>query len=114
MSQLNRVIRRGAVVGLVAAAASVTVACAATPAIAAAGPAAETNPLQIPLPNPLGDGSGSLQIPNPLGDGSGSLGCIMFAYNLGPFGPLGPWGPYGPLHDKPHPACVGGGPDFNK
>jgi hypothetical protein len=38
----------------------------------------------------------------------------MFEYNLGPFGPLGPWGPYGPLHDKPHPACFGGGPEFNK
>ena len=42
-------------------------------------------------------------------DGS-SLQCMMFAYNLGPFGPLGPWGPMGPLHDKPHPACWGGGP----
>lgn len=107
MSRLIRFMRRGAIVGAVAAAASVTVASAATPTARAAGPAATaagSRPSDVPLPSPVGD---------LVGDGGDTV-CLLFAYNLGPFGPLGPWGPYGPLKDKPHPACVGGGPDFKK
>jgi hypothetical protein len=102
MFRLNRWVRVGAVVGLLAAAAPVAVARAATPTAGAVGlavPAAVTNPLDVAVPQP---------------PGQGDLQCLLFSYNLGPFGPLGPWGPYGPLHDKPHPACFGGGPAFNK
>jgi hypothetical protein len=109
MSGLNRFMRRGAIVGLLAAATSVAAASAATTTAATptaarvqlAAPAAITQPLAVPVPSPASQGADP-------------LGCLMFEYNLGPFGPLGPWGPYGPLHDKPHPACFGGGPDFNK
>ncbi|MDB5064918.1 MAG: hypothetical protein JWM18_1352 [Chloroflexi bacterium] len=102
MFRLNRWVRVGAVVGLLAAAAPVAVTRAATPtagAVGLAAPAAVTNPLDLPVPQP---------------PSQGDLQCLGFSYNLGPFGPLGPWGPYGPLHDKPHPACFGGGPQFNK
>jgi hypothetical protein len=102
MFRVNRWVRVGAVVGLLAAAAPVAVTRAATPtagAVAVAAPAAVTNPLDVAVPTP---------------PGGQDVQCLLFSYSLGPFGPLGPWGPYGPLHDKPHPACVGGGPQFNK
>jgi hypothetical protein len=103
MFRLNRWVRVGAVVSLLAAAAPVAVTRAATPtagAVGLAAPAAVTNPLGVAVPQPPGS--------------QGDPQCLLSAYDLGPFGPLGPWGPYGPLHDKPHPACFGGGPDFNK
>ena len=104
MSRLNRSMRRRAIVGLLVVAGSIAVAGTARAATAQAGPASPAHvalSLDLPVITPH-DG--------PVGD----LGCLLFAYNLGPFGPLGPWGPMGPLHDRPHPACFGGGPDFNK
>ncbi|HEY2702319.1 MAG TPA: hypothetical protein VGL20_01390 [Candidatus Dormibacteraeota bacterium] len=101
MTRLNRIVRRGAVVGLLAVTVTVAAASAATPAIHMVGVAAPA-PVTTPLVSP------------PAAPGADNLQCMAFAYNLGPFGPLGPWGPYGPLHDKPHPACFGGGPQFTK
>ena len=101
MSRLNRLMSAGAI-GLLAAVAPVAVASAATPA-----PGAPGNPA-VGVTTPIGSiGAG-------VGVDPGNLGCLPFEYSLGPFGPLGPWGPYGPLHDKQHPACFGGGPDFGK
>src|SRR5439155_1740768 len=94
MSRITRCIRLGAIVGLVAAAAPLAAANAATPTGAGVG-----------VTTPAGGAQFDLRVPE-------SLQCLGFTYSLGPFGPLGPWGPYGPLHDKDHPACFGGGPEF--
>jgi hypothetical protein len=103
MSRLNRFIQLGAIVGLLAAAAPAAAASAATPTAGAVGPAAPaavTNPFDLMFPGPGSQGPDSQQ-------------CLQYSHDLGPLGPMGPWGPHGPLHDKPHPACVGGGPDSN-
>lgn len=99
MSRLNRLVRVGAI-GLLVAATPVAAARAATPSadpVGSAPPAAVANPLDLFNPSQGGD-----------------LACLPFKYSLGPLGPLGPWGPGGPLHDKEHPACFGGGPEFSK
>jgi len=102
MSRLNCSMRRRATVGLLVVAGSIAVAGTARAATASAHPA---GPSQVAL---------SLDLPviTPHDGPVDSLQCLLFAYNLGPFGPMGPWGPMGPLHDKPHPACFGGGPEF--
>jgi hypothetical protein len=99
MSRLNRLVAVGAV-GLLGAAVPLTAASAATP---------------NPNPGPGGQGF-PIGVTTPIGSVAidPALACMPFEYSLGPFGPLGPWGPYGPLHDKQHPACFGGGPDFGK
>ena len=101
MSRLNRSLRRRAIVGLLVAAGSPAMASTAQPAAAAAGPptsSAATPPFDTPA--------------TPQDGLIGNLLCTLNEYNPGPLGPMGPWGPLGPLHNKPHPACVGGGPDF--
>ena len=104
MSRLNRSTRRRAIVGLLVVAGSIAVAGTARAATASAGPASTSHvALSLDLP-----------VITPHDGPMDSLGCLLFEYNPGPFGPLGPWGPMGPLHDRPHPACFGGGPDFNK
>jgi len=97
MSRINRLMWMGAV-GLVAAAVPVAAANAATP---------KDN-------NDKGGQSFPVGVTTPIGSIAidPAIACMPFEYSLGPFGPLGPWGPYGPLHDKQHPACFGGGPDF--
>lgn len=98
MSRVHRFLCVGAV-GFIAAAVPISAASAATP----------------PAPGP-GQGGFPIGVTTPIGsigvDPGSDLACMPFEYSLGPFGPLGPWGPYGPLHDKDHPACFGGGPDF--
>jgi hypothetical protein len=113
MSRFNRYKRLGAIVGVVAATASVAAASAATTAGVVGRPAPAAVTVAMPLPNPPGQATDPLGALGALA-GQGADQCLFFQYNLGPFGPLGPWGPYGPLKDKPHPACFGGGPDFNK
>jgi hypothetical protein len=110
MSRFNRYKRLGAIAGVVAATASVAAVSAATTAGVVSRPAPAAVTAAMPIPSPAG-----LLGTDPFGStGQGPDQCLFFQYNLGPFGPLGPWGPYGPLKDKPHPACFGGGPDFNK
>ena len=99
MFPLNRLMRLGAI-GLLAAAAPVAAARAATPTAPAVGQAAPA-PVTQPLDSFF----------SPIGQG-GDFACFPFKYSLGPFGPLGPWGPAGPLHNRDHPACIGGGPAF--
>jgi hypothetical protein len=100
MSRLKQFIQVGAIVGLLAAGAPVA-ASAATQTAGAVGPAA---PAAVPNPP-------EMTFPGPGGQGPDSQQCSLYSHDLGPLGPMGPWGPHGPLHDKPHPACVGGGPD---
>jgi hypothetical protein len=118
MSKLNRYLGLGAMVGLLAVAATPLMpANAATPAVGKIGIGAEAPGAQfgtdvgVKVPDDLS--IPGVSVPGLLG-GIGDLQCIGFEYNLGPFGPLGPWGPAGPLHDSNHPKCFGGGDDFNK
>ena len=120
MSKLNRYMGLGAMVGLLAVAATPMIpAQAATP-----NPPAKVG-LGVQLPGAQFGGEVGLNPPTDLGSipgislpglagGIGDMQCIGFEYNLGPFGPLGPWGPAGPMHDSKHPKCWGGGPDFDK
>jgi hypothetical protein len=111
MSRRNRLMSVGAI-GLLAAVAPVAAATAATPA--PGGPGNPSVGVTTPIGS-IGAGVGPIgAIGAGIGVDPGNLGCMPFEYSLGPFGPLGPWGPYGPLHDKQHPACFGGGPDFGK
>jgi hypothetical protein len=96
MSMLNRVLWRAALTLPIAA----SMAGATMHAARAAGPAAPPSMTQLLPVIP-----GLTQKDEP-------LTCLLSTFDLGPFGPLGPWGPLGPLHDKPHPACVGGGPEY--
>jgi hypothetical protein len=115
MSKLNRCLGLGAVVGLLALAAiPMTPALAATPAkvgvaVQAPGVQAGTD-VGVKVPDDLS--IPWVSVPDFLG-GLGDLQCLAFEYNLGPFGPFGPYGPAGPLHNRHHPKCWGGGPDFN-
>ena len=114
MSKLNRYMGLGAMIGLLAVAATPMMpAVAATPAnvgISAQAPGAQVGTgVGVNVP----DSVPGVSVPGLLG-GLGDLQCVGFEYNLGPFGPLGPWGPYGPMHDKDHPKCWGGGPDVDK
>jgi hypothetical protein len=101
MSRLNRFALVGAI-GLLSAVAPVAAASAETPA-----PGTPGQGPSVGVTTPIGSIGGSIAV-------DPSIACLPFQYSLGPFGPLGPWGPYGPLHDKDHPACFGGGPDFGK
>lgn len=102
MSRLNRSTRRRAIAGLLVVVGTTVVASTARAAAAAVMPVSP--PAAAPHPGTPGS--------TPHDGLVESLTCVLFAYNLGPLGPLGPWGPLGPLHDKPHPACVGGGPAY--
>jgi hypothetical protein len=118
MSKLNRYLGLGAMVGLLAVAATPMMPASAATAPVKIGAGAQAPGAQfggqIGL-NPPGDLNSipGVSLPDLLG-GVGDLQCIGFEYNLGPYGPLGPWGPAGPLRDSHHPKCWGGGPDFNK
>jgi hypothetical protein len=101
MTPLTRKLGLGAIAGLLLAAAPLAAATATVPR--STGGAGVTPSLSV---------SPSLDVPFGHGQDSDSLLCRPFAYSLGPFGPLGPWGPNGPLRDQPHPACFGGGPEF--
>jgi len=113
MSKLNRYLGLGAMVGLLAVAATPMMpAVAATPAqigVSADAPGAQFG-TQVGVKMPDGLSIPGVSVPGLVG-GVGDLQCIGFQYNLGPFGPLGPWGPAGPLHDRKHPDCWGGGSD---
>jgi hypothetical protein len=114
MSKLNRSLGLGAMIGLLAVAATPMMpALATTPAkvgVGAEAPGAKIG-TQAGINVPDGLNLPGVSVPGLVG-GIGDLQCIGFEYNLGPFGPLGPWGPAGPLHDGKHPECWGGGPDF--
>ena len=103
MSRLNHTMRRRAIAGLLVVAGSMAVAVTVRVASAPAGPAA--HPSQATL-------SVDMPVITPHNGAVDPLTCLLFKYDLGPLGPLGPWGPMGPLHDRPHPACVGGGPAY--
>jgi hypothetical protein len=117
MSKLNRYLGLGAMTGLLAMAVTPMMpADAATPAKIGAGAEAPGAHLGtqvgVKTPDDLSTPLPGVSVPGLL-DGIGDLQCVAFEYNVGPFGPFGPWGPAGPFHDKKHPDCWGGGPDFD-